>query len=285
MTKAFVVGWADLFAEMGKFHVAFSIMRLFNCESRKNLLLLINKEPSWGMLFAPDGCDISKWTGPKMMEASMRNMKKILAATDLSKLSRVGVRYAMEMALSEGAEVLVYHVINVGEGWFGGDEDLNPAGVLIPKQEQRLSEFVKEHCAEFLGKVNVQQSVELGVPYKRIVEKAETERANMIVMSTNGRTGLNHMMLGSVTEKVVARATPGAFNPAYREVTGGLFVAFRMFLHIPLKSPSIPKQTGSREVGAKRRWDFVHNLRVLLVASPLNHFLVFLIDSPFSSIL
>ena len=45
------------------------------------------------------------------------------------------------------------------------------------------------------------------------------------------------------------------------------------------------RKSAVREVGAKRRWDFVHSLRVVWVASHVDHFLVFLIDSPFSSIL
>ncbi len=46
-----------------------------------------------------------------------------------------------------------------------------------------------------------------GVPYDKIVKKAEEENAGMIVMSTHGRTGFEQIMLGSVTAKVIARAT------------------------------------------------------------------------------
>lgn len=48
---------------------------------------------------------------------------------------------------------------------------------------------------------------EFGTPQKNIVEKAAEEGVDMIVMSTHGRTGLNHIIMGSVAEKVVARAT------------------------------------------------------------------------------
>ncbi|HUF42874.1 MAG TPA: universal stress protein [Verrucomicrobiae bacterium] len=131
---------------------------------------------------------------------------RILAPTDLSKLSRAAVRYAMEMALAQGAEVVVYHVISEDGDWFDKDDALNPANALLPKQKQRLAEFVKENCAGFLGKVKVREIVEVGVPYKEIVRKADEEKADLIVMSTHGRTGLEQVMLGSVTAKVVARA-------------------------------------------------------------------------------
>jgi nucleotide-binding universal stress UspA family protein len=111
------------------------------------------------------------------------------------------------MALAQNAEVLVYHVISEDGDWFDKDDALNPANALVPKQRQRLAEFVKENCAEYIGKVSHVEVVEVGVPYKEIVRKAQEEKADLIVMSTHGRTGLEQVMLGSVTAKVVARAT------------------------------------------------------------------------------
>jgi universal stress protein A len=134
-------------------------------------------------------------------------IKKIIAPTDLSKLSGAALHYAMELAVAQGAEVIVYNVITEDSEWFDKDDELNPVRALVPKQRQRLAEFVKESGAEFLDKIKVCQVVETGVPYKKIVRKAEDEKADMIVMSTHGRTGLQQMMLGSVTAKVVARAT------------------------------------------------------------------------------
>ena len=59
-----------------------------------------------------------------------------------------------------------------------------------------------EHQQAGAGKVG-----EVGEQYRDIVRKAADERADLIVMSTHGRTGLEQVMLGSVTAKVVARAT------------------------------------------------------------------------------
>lgn len=86
-------------------------------------------------------------------------VKKILATTDLSKLSRIAVRHALEMALAEGAEVIVYHVISEDSDWLDKNDALNPARALLPKQKQRLVEFIKENFAEFLGKVKDRKSV------------------------------------------------------------------------------------------------------------------------------
>jgi len=136
----------------------------------------------------------------------MDKAKKILAPTDFSELSLTGVRHALEMARSGGAEVIVYHVIAVGDNWFSTYEELNPARPLLETETRRLEEFVKEKLADYHGLVEIRQVVEIGSPHASIVEKAEAEEVDMIVMSTHGRTGIDHMLIGSVTEKVVARA-------------------------------------------------------------------------------
>jgi nucleotide-binding universal stress UspA family protein len=46
----------------------------------------------------------------------------------------------------------------------------------------------------------------VGVPYRRIIDTAADESADLIVMGTHGRTGVQHWMLGSVAERVVRLA-------------------------------------------------------------------------------
>jgi nucleotide-binding universal stress UspA family protein len=133
--------------------------------------------------------------------------KKILAPTDLSQLSRPAVRYALEIGLEQASEVIVYHVISEDGDWFEKDDPLNPASALVSLQKEQLREFVRENFADMIGKVRITEVVEAGVPYNKIVTRAEEERIDLIVMSTHGRTGIEHIMLGSVTAKVVARAS------------------------------------------------------------------------------
>jgi nucleotide-binding universal stress UspA family protein len=131
-------------------------------------------------------------------------LKKILAPTDLSKLSRAAISYALEMARERDARVIVYHVIDEEGYWPYDDERLNPAAALIPRQREKLREFMNEHFPDSLE--NITELIETGVPYSKIVKKAEEEDIDMIVMSTHGRTGFEQILLGSVTAKVVARA-------------------------------------------------------------------------------
>ena len=136
----------------------------------------------------------------------MIQAKKILAPTDLSDLSLAAVRYALEIALQQSGEVVIYNVIGEDGEWFGKDDPLNPATAFVPRQRERLSEAVKQRFGDFIGKVKILESVEAGVPHLLIVRKAEEEKADLIVMSTHGRTGIVKLVLGSVTANVVAKA-------------------------------------------------------------------------------
>jgi nucleotide-binding universal stress UspA family protein len=134
----------------------------------------------------------------------MKKIRKILAPTDLSDLSCVGVRYAMEMARDLSAEVIVLNVVPVGEDWVppkSGD-----VRELMASEVAALERFLADKLGDELNLVEIRKRVEFGAAMTNIVEMAEREKADMIVMSTHGRTGLNHILLGSVAEKVVARA-------------------------------------------------------------------------------
>jgi universal stress protein A len=56
------------------------------------------------------------------------------------------------------------------------------------------------------AKVEVMCLIAVGTPYYKIVEVAEAEKVDLVVMATHGRTGLGHLLLGSVAEKVVRTA-------------------------------------------------------------------------------
>jgi nucleotide-binding universal stress UspA family protein len=145
----------------------------------------------------------------------MNPTKKILAPTDLSDLSQAGVRVALEMAADRGAEVVVYNVLGYEETRLvPALEDWAPVDpAVIPRVEEivadrkvQLRKYLEENFADLLSKVKVRCEVEVGLAYQRIVEKAAAERVDLIIMSTHGRTGFLHVLIGSVTEKVVRMA-------------------------------------------------------------------------------
>jgi universal stress protein A len=144
----------------------------------------------------------------------MYKIQKILAPVDLSNLSKVGLGYALEIAKSQDAEVVIYNTITVEETPFPqGDEEWVATQTELPKvkrtldrRKKQLERFVTEEFADLANNKRIRLEVEIGTPYKKIVEKAKQEGVDMIVMSTHGRTGVLHMLIGSVTERVVRRA-------------------------------------------------------------------------------
>jgi nucleotide-binding universal stress UspA family protein len=129
-----------------------------------------------------------------------------LAPTDFSELSKVGIRYAMEMARDNGAAVIVYHAIDVGGQWTDSRTKISPYCDVLEESRRLLDRFLDENFADCIDLIEVRQVVEFGTPYKNIVEEAATEGVDIIVLSTHGRTGIDHWILGSVAEKVVASA-------------------------------------------------------------------------------
>ena len=156
----------------------------------------------------------------------MNRIKKILAPTDLSDLSAVGVRYALEMAREINAEVIVHHVIPVGEDWVPPRVESGAVRDFMTKETVALDKFLREKFSDCSNLAQVRQKVEFGGAYGNIVELAERESVDLIVMSTHGRTGLSHMLLGSVTENVIARAPcPVVAIPVGKRGTPGVKAA------------------------------------------------------------
>lgn len=159
-----------------------------------------------------------------------KKIKKILAPTDLSELSQAGVRYALNLARAVRAEVTIYHVVSHEEvmqyskeikGMIA-NQTLRPTDHILERYRLALERFVEDHFGDFVPHVKIHAKVELGRPDKNIVEEAEAQASDLIVISTHGRTGLSHVLMGSVTEKVVRHAPCPilSIRPQQREGTG-----------------------------------------------------------------
>ena len=143
-------------------------------------------------------------------DSRMDILKKILAPTDFSELSARGVRYACQLAKDVGAEVIIFNVVIVDESGINKRE--------VEEHKQRLNEFVAKNVAEVGANLRIREVVNAGQPYGCIVDCAENERIDLIVMSSHGRSGLSRMMIGSVTDKVLRCAPcPVLVVPLQRE--------------------------------------------------------------------
>ena len=145
----------------------------------------------------------------------MNEIKTILAPTDLSTFSVKGLVYAANLAKALGAQVIVCHVVRTEE--FVGHARLLEKAITTSKVEEQLGqlrdshrdllhEFIKRHLPAPTKEVVIKEIVEMGEPDDLIVNWANDNSIDVIVISTHGRSGLPRMILGSVTEKVLRKA-------------------------------------------------------------------------------
>ena len=129
----------------------------------------------------------------------MSMLKKILAPTDFSEISATGVRYACQLAKDVGAELIILNVVVLDESNTVSKQD-------IERHKARLDNFVSEKVADASVGLKIRQLVNAGQPFGAIVDCAEKEGVDLIVMSSHGRSGLSRMLIGSVTDKILRGA-------------------------------------------------------------------------------
>lgn len=118
-------------------------------------------------------------------------LAKILVPFDFSKYSEAALAKATELAEQFKAELHLVHVASEN------DEEARRQAVV------QLEQLVP---AELMLKLKVAHVALHGSPWREIVKKAASERFDMIVMGTHGRTGLSRFALGSVAERVLRTA-------------------------------------------------------------------------------
>jgi universal stress protein A len=136
------------------------------------------------------------------------DIRRILAPTDFSELSKQGLKSALELAQTFGAKLLLLHVVELPPYPVEGIVPSHLGATLLDDLERQASNELAQVLPEAQGSgVDVARRVVVGIPYRKIVEVAEEEKADLIVMTTHGRTGLSHLVMGSVAEKIV-RTSP-----------------------------------------------------------------------------
>lgn len=135
----------------------------------------------------------------------MMTIKEILCPTDFSEFSYKALQSAVDMASHFKAGLLVMHVVNpvpVAAGMTGYP------GFNIPEYQKELAKHARENLDKLIkkrvpDKVRVKAEVAIGVEADEIVRTAEEQNIDLIVIATHGRTGLERLFFGSVTEKVL----------------------------------------------------------------------------------
>src|SRR5436190_1209410 len=140
--------------------------------------------------------------------AIMIDLHRILLPTDFSKFSQNALTYAAAFAEKFGAELYLLHVVPDLALFIPDAITVTPP--VTPSVDQltvatraAFDRLIKENHFEHLS---IHQEVRTGTPFYEIIQYAKEVDVDLIVMGTHGHTGLAHVLLGSVTEKVVRKA-------------------------------------------------------------------------------
>ena len=148
----------------------------------------------------------------KPAEAPELQASPILVAIDFSRFSEKALVWAARAAESFGAPLLALHVVHDSASAPGYYDQVKKH----KKHLRRIEEAAAEMMEEFLERLRqehpklldgLEHRLVVGLPVNRILEVADQTGARMIVMGSHGRTGLEHLLLGSKAERV-ARLSP-----------------------------------------------------------------------------
>jgi len=137
-------------------------------------------------------------------------IKKVLVPVDFSKDSLRAAEYAKNFAAPFGAQLVLLHVIE--PIYYASPADMyaaSPNLALLIEEQRKAAQAQLEQLAQKLSGqgAKVQTVLKNGSPAQVIADTAKRIKADLIVMATHGRTGLAHVLLGSVAERVVRLAT------------------------------------------------------------------------------
>lgn len=134
--------------------------------------------------------------------------KHILLPTDFSNNAQSAQDYACEFADQYGAQL---HVLNVVQD---AALILPETGMFLTLPAPSVQEIVQAAETSLLNIPNpawaathaVCRHVAVGTPYVEIVRYADEHHIDLIILGTHGRTGLQHVLMGSVAERVLRQA-------------------------------------------------------------------------------
>lgn len=122
---------------------------------------------------------------------------KILLPTDGSNESKEAVNHAEELSEKFDAEVHILYVVDIAK---------QAGEPRVPTQVESMRDSGEDIVDEVENKFEnayTETAVKVGIPHQEINTYVEEEDIDLITMGSHGRSGLNRMLLGSVTEKVL----------------------------------------------------------------------------------
>lgn len=136
------------------------------------------------------------------------NIKKILVPIDFSENSKSAVKYAHAMAQLFNAELIFIYVLEpiLYPPDFSLGQITLPAGEIQEFDKRAHEELKKISDEEISQGVAVTTVVRSGKPFVEIIEAAKTYDVDLIIISSHGHSGVENILFGSTSEKVIRKA-------------------------------------------------------------------------------
>lgn len=134
------------------------------------------------------------------------SIKRVLVPVDFSRDSLAALDYAVEFTKPLEAEIVLLHVIE--PVYYATPADLyatSPNLALLLEEQRRAAQTQLQKLVQKIASASrkARALLKSGPPAQVIAETAQKPKADLIIMATHGRTGLAHVLLGSVTERVL----------------------------------------------------------------------------------
>jgi nucleotide-binding universal stress UspA family protein len=146
--------------------------------------------------------------------------KKVLFCTDFSKISDCAFDYAFGIAKRDEGMLYILHVIPLTPQQYHLERHLTRKqldDIAATLEEDRKRMFAEKYLNFIKDKTKVKVVTELGHEDEKILEFIQKEKIDIVVIGTHGRTGIEHVFLGSVAEKIVRRSPIPVFVIPCRE--------------------------------------------------------------------
>lgn len=135
------------------------------------------------------------------------SIKKILVPIDFSEHSKNALQYAISFAKQYNAELILVYVVEPtiypADFSFGQIAVPNIEHDLRERGEAELKQLVQTQIGEALP---ARTLVLTGKPFLEIIQTADEENVDLIIIATHGHTGVEHILFGGTAEKVVRKA-------------------------------------------------------------------------------
>jgi nucleotide-binding universal stress UspA family protein len=173
---------------------------------------------------------------------ALRSIDTILVPVDFSEASFQAIEYAIEFAERVAARLIVFHAVNLAESFTANGYGMYDVDALeeaarrdAESQMQKFIALAKFHRVQFETVVRVAPAV------SEISALAQERDVDLIITATHGRTGLKHLLMGSIAEHVVRHAPrPVLVVPSHPELRAA---------RLTKKSPGAPRPRRLRSEG------------------------------------